>query len=116
VDAPRLIRIHPPTPETDLMTPTDRPESPVHAALAEAERRDRLGRLALYGAALIEALLLGAALMVMDFDDDTHLLVFIMAMLAYTTLALGLAALGARSSAANARLLHAIQLLDERRS
>lgn len=97
------------------MTSTDRPSSAVHAALAEAERRDRWSRLAIYGAALVEALLLGAALMVMDFDDDTHLLVFIMAMLAYTTLALGLVALGARNGAANARLLHAIQLLDERR-
>ena len=93
----------------------DRPTSAVHAALADAERREHLGRLALYAAALVEALLLGAALMVMDFHDDTHLLVFIMAMLAYTTLALGLAALGARTSAAHARLLHAIQLLDERR-
>jgi hypothetical protein len=97
------------------MTPADRSTSAVHAALADADRRDRLGRLALYGAALVEVLLLGAALMVMDFDDRTHQLVFIMAMLAYTTLALGLAALGARSSAANARLLHAIQMLDERR-
>jgi hypothetical protein len=94
---------------------TDQPTSALHAVLAEAESRERWGRIALYGAALVEALLLGAALMVMDFDDDTHLLVFIMAMLSYTTLALGLAALGARASAANARLLHAIQLLDERR-
>lgn len=97
------------------MTSADRSTSAVHAALAQAERRDRWGRVALYGAALVEALLLGAALMVMDFDDRTHLLVFIMAMLAYTTLALGLAALGAWNAAANARLLHAIQLLDERR-
>lgn len=97
------------------MIPTDRPNSAVHAALAEADRRERWGRIALYGAALLEALLLGAALMVMDFDDRTHLLIFLMAMLAYTTLALGLAAVGARSSAADARLLHAIQMLDERR-
>ena len=97
------------------MIPTDRPNPVLHAALAEADRRERWGRLALYGAALLEALLLAAALMVMDFDDPTHLLIFLMAMLAYTTLALGLVALGARSSAADARLLHAIQLLDERR-
>jgi hypothetical protein len=97
------------------MTAIDRPTTAVHAALAEADRRERWGRIALFAAALVEALLLGAALLVMDFADDTHLLVFIMAMLAYTTLALGLAALGARNSAANARLLHAIQLLDERR-
>ena len=84
-------------------------------ALDEADRRDRMARVALLGAALVEALLLGTALLVMDFDDRTHLLVFVLSVLGYTTLALGLVVIGARSSAANARLLHAIQLLDERR-
>ncbi|HYJ79307.1 MAG TPA: hypothetical protein VEW03_06890 [Longimicrobiaceae bacterium] len=93
------------------MTPTP---TPVRAALAEADRRDRDARLALYGAALLEAVLLGAALMVMDFGDPTHLLVFVLALLTYSTLALGLLAFAAKASAAQARLLHAIQLLDER--
>lgn len=97
------------------MIPTDRTSPAVHAALAEADRRERWGRMALYGAALLEALMLGAALAVMDFGDRTHLLIFLMAMLSYTTIALGLVAVGARSAAADARLLHAIQLLDERR-
>ena len=94
---------------------TDRPTA-VQAALAAADRRDRMGRLAIYAAALVEAVLLGLALMVMDFDNDTHLLIFIVGILVYTTLALGLAAVGARAAAADARLLHAIQLLDERRT
>lgn len=94
---------------------TDRPTA-VHAALAAADRRDRMGRLALYAAALLEAVLLGLALMVMDFDNDTHLLIFITAILVYSTLALGLAAVASRAAAADARLLHAIQLLDERRA
>lgn len=88
----------------------------VQAALAAADRRDRMGRLAIYAAALVEAVLLGLALVVMDFDNDTHLLIFILAILVYTTLGLGLAAVGARAAAADARLLHAIQLLDERRT
>jgi hypothetical protein len=95
------------------MTP-DRPTA-VHAALAAADRRDRLSRMAIYAAALIELLLLAAALMVMDFDNDTHLLILIIGILVYSTLGLGLAALGSRAAAADARLLHAIQLLDERR-
>ena len=86
----------------------------VHAALAAADRRDRLSRVALYAAALMEAVLLGLALMVMDFDNDTHLLIFITGILVYSTLALGLAAVAARAAASDARLLHAIQLLDER--
>ena len=92
---------------------TDRPTA-VQAALAAADRRDRMGRLAIYAAALVEAVLLGLALMVMDFDNDTHLLILIIGILVYSTLGLGLAALGARAAAADARLLHAIQLLDER--
>lgn len=88
--------------------------SALRAALDAADRRDRMARLALFGAALVEALLLAIALLVMDFDDRTHLLVFVLSILSYTTLALGLVVVGARSAAANARLLHAIQLLDER--
>jgi len=87
----------------------------VRAALDDADRRDRMARAALLGAALVEALLLGVALLVMDFGDRTHLLVFVLSVLGYTTLALGLVVVGARASAAHARLLHAIQLLDERR-
>jgi hypothetical protein len=94
---------------------TDRPAT-VHAALAAADRRDRVSRLAIYAAALIEAVLLGLALMVMDFDNETHLLIFIVGILVYSTLALGLAAVAARAAAADARLLQAIQLLDERRA
>ncbi|HEU0301312.1 MAG TPA: hypothetical protein VFR37_17740 [Longimicrobium sp.] len=94
---------------------TDRPTA-VQAALAAADRRDRMSRLAIYAAALLEAVLLGLALMVMDFDNDTHLLIFITGILVYTTLALGLMAVAARAAAADERLLHAIQLLDERRT
>lgn len=92
----------------------DRPTS-VNAALAAADRRDRMSRLAIYAAALLELVLLAAALMVMDFDNDTHLLILIIGILVYSTLALGLAAIASRAAAADARLLHAIQLLDERR-
>jgi hypothetical protein len=94
---------------------TDRPTA-VHAALAAADRRDRMSRMAIYAAAFIEMLLLAAALMVMDFHNDTHLLILIIGILVYSTLGLGMAALGSRAAAADARLLHAIQLLDERRA
>ncbi|HEU4457042.1 MAG TPA: hypothetical protein VFR81_28495, partial [Longimicrobium sp.] len=69
----------------------------VRTALDEADRRDRMARVALLGAALVEALLLGTALLVMDFGDRTHLLVFVLSVLGYTTLALGLVVIGARS-------------------
>lgn len=90
--------------------------SPVRAALEVADRRDRLARAALLGAALAEALLLALALLLMDFGSRTHLLMLVLTVLVCTTLALGLAAVAARAGAADARLLHALQLLDERRS
>ena len=94
--------------------PGERTSPAVSAALAEADRRDRWSRMTVYAAALVEAILLAAALLVMDTADRTHLLVFIMSMLAYTTLALGLIVLGTRASAESMRVLHALQLLDER--
>lgn len=97
------------------MTEPDRTESPVRAALEEADRRERTSRRVLYAAAVIEAALLGTALLVMDFGDPTHVLVLVLAVLTYSTLALGMVAIASRASAENARLLHAIQLLDERR-
>jgi hypothetical protein len=94
---------------------TERPTA-VHAVLDAADRRDRMSRMAIYAAAIVELLLLAAALLVMDFGNDTHLLILIIGILVYSTLGLGMAALGARAAAADARLLNAIQLLDERRA
>lgn len=97
------------------MTRSDPAVSPVRAALEEADRRERTSRRVLYVAALLEAGLLGTALLVMDFGDRTHVLMLVLAVLVYGTLALGMVAIASRASAENTRLLHAIQLLDERR-
>jgi hypothetical protein len=97
------------------MIHSDHDRSPVLAALEEADRRERTSRRVLYAAAAMEVVLLAAALLVMDFGNPTHVLVLILAVLTYSTLALGMVAMATRASAENARLLHAIQLLDERR-
>lgn len=97
------------------MTHPELDPSPVRAALEEADRRERTSRRVLYAAAAVEVVLLAAALLVMDFGDATHVLMLILAVLTYSTLALGMVAVASRASAENARLLHAIQLLDERR-
>jgi hypothetical protein len=89
--------------------------APVRAALDAADRHDRQSRMVLIGAAALEALGLGAALLLMDFGNRTHLLMLVLAVLVYGTLALGMLALSARMSADNARLLQALQLLDEPR-
>lgn len=92
----------------------DRNSSPVRAALEEADRRERTSHLVLYVAAAVEVVLLAAALLVMDFGEPTHVLMLILAVLTYSTLALGMVAIASRATAENARLLHAIRLLDER--
>ena len=83
-------------------------------ALAEADRNDRWARLTLLGAALLEAALLGLTILLIDFGNRTHVLMFVLAMLTFMTLALGIVSLGARLSAANARVLKALELLDAR--
>jgi hypothetical protein len=69
----------------------------------------------LVGAAIIEVVLLGYVLAAIDFGDPTHKVMFLLAMLTYFTLGLGMAAMAAKTSAQNARLMHAIQLMSERR-
>jgi hypothetical protein len=98
-----------------MLDTTDR-SALLRPALDQADRNDRYARYTLIAAALVEALLLGTTLLVIDFHDRTHRLMFLLAMLTYLTLALGLIALGARVSAANARVLRALQLLDDRRT
>ena len=62
-------------------------------------------------AALVEAALLVLVLIYIDFKDPTHRLVFLLAMLTYFTLGLGLVALGAHVSRVEERLLNALELL-----
>lgn len=80
------------------------------AALARIEKRERGYRLAIAGAVAAEAVLLLAFLLLADLHDRTHLLLLVSAILVYTTLALGLAALGAHVSRAAERIVAAIEL------
>jgi hypothetical protein len=97
------------------MNDTNPVPTAVRAALDDAERHDRMSTLMLVGAAIIEAVLLGYVLVAIDFGDPTHKVMFLLAMLTYFTLGLGMAAIAAKTSAQNARLMHAIQLMSERR-
>ncbi|HKP74898.1 MAG TPA: hypothetical protein VJT67_05110 [Longimicrobiaceae bacterium] len=81
------------------------------AALARIERRERGYKLAIAGAVAAEAVLLLAFLLLANLHDRTHLLLLVSAILVYTTLALGLAALGAHVSRAAERIVAAIELV-----
>ena len=65
-------------------------------SLERIARAERHSRLATYGAAAVEAGLLGAFLLLADFSNRMHVLLLIATVAVYTILALGLLAVGAR--------------------
>ena len=65
-------------------------------------------RLAILGAVAVEGLLLIFALLRVDWANDTQVLLFVLAVLGYTIIALGLAALGAHVSRVGARVVAAV--------
>ncbi|HEX5709198.1 MAG TPA: hypothetical protein VFX96_17985 [Pyrinomonadaceae bacterium] len=84
------------------------------AALDRIDRSERNYRLAFYGAALLEALFLAGYLLLADFSERLHLLLFLATVATYTLVALGLLALGAHTTRGNLRVLRAVEALEER--
>ena len=90
--------------------------SPSPASRSALDRLDRANRRVtqvILLAAFVEATLLVVVLLVIDFGDQLHRLVFLLAMLTYFTLGLALVALGAHVSRVEERLLMALELLKE---
>ena len=89
--------------------------SPASAASQSAlDRLDRANRrvtMVIVGAAIVEVGLLLLVLQNIDFGDSLHRRVFLLAMLTYFTLGLGLVALGAHVTRVQERLLNALELL-----
>ena len=81
------------------------------AALARLDRANRRVTQIIIAAAAVEAALLLTVLLVIDFADPLHRLVFLLAMLTYFTLGLAIVALGAHVSRVQERLLTAVELL-----
>jgi hypothetical protein len=76
-------------------------------ALDRIERSQRNFKLALAGAVMIEALLLGALLWLTDFSDRTQALIFVATIGGYTLIALGLVMLATH---VDRTLLQAVQM------
>jgi putative Ca2+/H+ antiporter (TMEM165/GDT1 family) len=76
--------------------------------LDRIERHDRNVQLAVIAAAIFEGALLLTAFMLVEWSDRTQVIIVVMSVLTYTTIALGLVALGAHVSRAAARVLLAI--------
>jgi hypothetical protein len=81
------------------------------AALDRVEKRERAFKMAFVAAALVEGVMLAAFLLLADLSNRLHLLILVSAVLVYSTLALGLVALGAHVSRVGERVLMAVELL-----
>ena len=75
------------------------------------EQANRRVAMVVIAAAVIEFALLALVLITIDFKDPLHRLVFLLAMLTYLTLSLGLVAVGAHVTKVGERLLNALELL-----
>jgi hypothetical protein len=66
------------------------------------------------GGVAVEALAIGLALWLVDWSDRTHVLIFVMGILSYTIVLLGLVALGSHVSRARNRVVAVIEALAPR--
>lgn len=82
------------------------------SVLDRMERHERMMRLAIVGAVILEGMLFIVVFLIIDWRDTTHKLVFVTSILSYTVLALGLAALGAHVSRTVGRVLAAMSPTD----
>ena len=78
-------------------------------ALKQIEKTEGYYRLAFIGAALIEVAFFASFLLLADFTNRVHLLLFIAAIAIYTIVAVGLIALGMHISRNTLRVIRAIE-------
>lgn len=86
----------------------------LRAALAAADRGMKMPWWPIVIASGVSALALGFALKVMRFEDPTHVLVLCAAVFLFGQMQLAAAIITSRQNAPTARMLRALELLDER--
>lgn len=96
--------------------PSDLTHDELKTALAAADRGMRLPYIGLFVFGGLSAFAVGVALRYLNFDDPTHIVITCAVVFLYCTMNLLAGLLQARQNAANARMIHALQLLDERLS
>ena len=82
--------------------------------LDRLERHARNVRYAIFGAATTEAALIAFALFKLNFSERFEVVVFVLFLLTYTVVCLGLLALGSHMSRIGDRVLAALEALAER--
>lgn len=80
-------------------------------ALDRLDRANRNVVMIIVAAAIVEFVILVSVLLNISFGDPLHRLVFLLAMLTYFTLGLGLVALGAHVTRVQEHLLNALEVL-----
>lgn len=90
------------------MTQSSRLDEIRSNVLDRMERAERNVRLAIMGAAVAEMALFIVAFALVDWSNHLERLIFIFAVLSYTTIAFGLVAVGAHVSRCTARVLGAM--------
>jgi hypothetical protein len=83
--------------------------------LARVDAAERHYRLAFLGAVALEAALLAAFLLAADMSNRTHVLLLIGTVMSYSTVMLGLVALGAHVSRTTLRVLQAVDAVRDSR-
>lgn len=81
--------------------------------LVKVEKSERNYKFAFYSVAILEAVFLLLLVVVTDFSNRTHLLLFISTIAVYTIIGFGLVTLGAYNNRNTQILLNAIALLDK---
>lgn len=89
-------------------------EEQLRAALAAADRGMRLPYITVVVLSGIAALAVGVGLRHLDLSDPTHIVVACSVVLLFVTTQLTAGILQARQNAANARVIRALELLDDR--
>ena len=84
------------------------------SALDRMERSERRYKAALFATLFLETVFIGLFLLLADFGDRLHVLLFFSSIAIYTILGFGLFALGAHVSRSTLLVLKALELLSER--
>ena len=87
---------------------TERLDAIRGSVLTQMERADRNMRLGIFGAVFFELVLFAAAFALVDMSNRIERLIFVMSILSYTIIMLGIAALGAHVTRTMGRVVAAL--------
>lgn len=88
--------------------PRNSPDAVRHDVLARMERGEKVTKLAIIGAAMLEAALMAFAILYMDWTVKLQVQLFVFSVIGYTIIVLGMVALAGHISRSVGRVLAAL--------